>query len=293
MKRIETDRLTKRYGDHRGVEDISLAIEEGEIFGFIGPNGAGKSTTIRTLLGLLAPTSGSATLLGKRAIDEPRWLFNRVGYLPADVRYYNRMRVGRFLELTAGFYERDCSPRIQELVADFEIDQSRRFGELSTGNKRKVGVVQCFMHRPEVILLDEPTAGLDPLMQSRFYELLAGERERGATVLFSSHTLSEVQQQCTRIAIIRRGRIVESGPLAELRSRRVRRIRLTGSAHAIARLSGMPGVQVERSAEGTLTCLYAGAPEAVVSALGGEEIVDLLIEEPSLEELFLHYYREE
>lgn len=293
MVPIETNRLTKRYGEHRGVEDVSLAIEESEILGFIGPNGAGKSTTIRTLLGLLAPTSGSAMILGKRAIDEPQWVFERVGYLPADLRYYDRMRVGRFLELTAGFYKRNCSARVKELVSVFEIDESRRFGELSTGNKKKVGVVQCFMHRPEVILLDEPTTGLDPLMQSRFYELLAGERERGATVLFSSHTLSEVQQQCTRIAIIRQGRIVESGPIAELGSRRVRRIRVAGSERAIDRLTGLPGVQVERSGEGRLTCLYAGTPEKVVAALDGQEIVDLLIEEPSLEELFLHYYREE
>ncbi|MFP4113609.1 MAG: ABC transporter ATP-binding protein [Spirochaetota bacterium] len=293
MARIETERLTKRYGEHRGIEDVSLSIEEGEVFGFIGPNGAGKSTTIRTLLGLLVPTSGTATILGKRAADEPEWVFQRVGYLPADVRSYDRMRVGRFLELTAGFYEHDCSARAKELVASFEIDETRRFGELSTGNKKKVGIVQCFMHRPDVIVLDEPTTGLDPLMQARFYELLNGERDRGATVLFSSHTLSEVQQQCSRIAIIRQGRIVESGPLAELRSRRVRRLRVTGSDRAVNRVAALSGVQIERSEAGRLICLYSGTPNDVIAALGGEQIADLLIEEPSLEEVFLHYYTEE
>ena len=193
---IETHSLTKSYGKSRGIEDVNLAVEKGEVFGFIGPNGAGKSTTIRTLLGFLKPTSGSAKVLGYDVIEESREIHKRIGYLPADVSLYDDMTAGELLDLSAKFHDVDRSDKIKELSSRLDLSLSKKFRSLSTGNKKKVGIIQTILHDPDLLIFDEPTNGLDPLVQNTFYEILRNEQDAGKTVFFSSHVLSEVQRFC-------------------------------------------------------------------------------------------------
>jgi ABC-2 type transport system ATP-binding protein len=202
MAIIEIKNLKKYYGRSRGIEDVSFTVEEGEIFGFIGPNGAGKSTTIRTLLALIFPTSGSATIFGKDCIRYAKEIAMDVGYLPSEVFYYDNMRVIDLLKYSASFYGKDCGKRIKELAGALGLDLRKKIDDLSFGNKKKVGIVQGLIHEPKLIILDEPSIGLDPLMQRTFFDLLGEENKKGATILFSSHILSEVQKLCGRVAII-------------------------------------------------------------------------------------------
>ena len=191
---IEINKLSKYYGKHRGIEDVSFSVAEGEIFGFIGPNGAGKSTTIRTLLALIHPTSGSATIFGKDCIKEAPSIAQDIGYLPSETFFYEGMTVKELLDYTAKLYRKNCSNRIKELSERLKLDTSRKIRDLSFGNKKKVGIVAGLLHSPKLIILDEPTSGLDPLMQETFFGILKEENEKGATILFSSHILSEVQK---------------------------------------------------------------------------------------------------
>lgn len=200
---IETVDLTKTYGKSRGIEYVNLAVEPGEIFGFIGPNGAGKSTTIRTLLGLMRPTAGRALLFGESCVTHTG-IRREVGYLPAEVFYYDRMRVADLLRYSASFYHKDCTARIRELAQTMELT-TRKIDDLSFGNRKKVGIVQSLLREPKLLILDDPTSGLDPLMQQKFFELLQAENRKGVTVFFSSHILSEMQKLCSRVAFIRRG----------------------------------------------------------------------------------------
>src|SRR5512137_3028731 len=209
MSIIEVNKLTKYYGKSRGIVDVSFNVEEGEIFGFIGPNGAGKSTTIRLFLSLIYPTSGSATIFGKDCIKYGPEIRQEIGYLPSEVFYYEGMKVIDLLKYSASFYKKDCTKRMNELSDLMELDLKRRINDLSYGNKKKVGIVQGLLHEPKLIVLDEPTAGLDPLMQRKFFDLIRAENARGVTVFFSSHILGEVQRLCTRVGIIREGKIVE------------------------------------------------------------------------------------
>ena len=192
---IEIKELTKYYGKARGIIDVSFSVHEGEIFGFIGPNGAGKSTTIRTLLGLLYPTSGSATIFGRDCIRDGSELRRDIGYLPAEVYYYDNMKVIDLLKYSSSFYGKVDLPRIRELAGIMDLDLTRKIDDLSYGNKKKVGIVQGLLHRPKLIILDEPTSGLDPLMQKKFFELIREENKNGATVLMSSHILTEVDRK--------------------------------------------------------------------------------------------------
>lgn len=289
MDPIELSHLTKRYGAHRGVEDLSLSVREGEIYGFIGPNGAGKSTTIRTLLGLIRPTSGGARLFGLDCAAAGPQARRQVGYLPGEVFYYENMRVGELLDYAAGFYPGDHSARTRALAEYMELDLSRRIGELSFGNKKKVGIVQGLQHGPRLLLLDEPTAGLDPLMQQRFFDLLREENRRGVTVFFSSHILSEVQRLCHRVAILREGRLVEEQSMEALREQSCCRVRLSaeGAREERFRLPGVSDLTVRGS---EVSFLYRGSPNALTEGLRGVPMGSLWIEEPSLEEIFLHYY---
>jgi ABC-2 type transport system ATP-binding protein len=207
---IEINNLTKTYGKSRGISDISFHVEQGEIFGFIGPNGAGKSTTIRTLLSLIYPTSGSATIFGKDCIKFAPEIKKEIGYLPSEVFYYDNMKVKDLLKYSASFYKKDCSRRMKELAEIMDLDLNKKIDDLSLGNKKKVGIVQGLLHEPKLIILDEPTSGLDPLMQQKFFELLEEENRKGATILFSSHILSEVQRLCNRVAIIKEGKIARN-----------------------------------------------------------------------------------
>ena len=204
---VETEGLTKYYGDVRGVEDLSVTVDSGEIFGFLGPNGAGKSTTIKLLLGLISPTDGQARLLGRDVTDRAALLEAKadLGHIPDDVSFYERMTGERLLQY---FGRLNGDERREELLERFSIPENRPVKEYSSGNKQKLAIVQAFMHDPDLLIMDEPTSGLDPLLQNEFYELLEEERRRGKTIFFSSHILSEVRRMCDRVAIIRDGRFV-------------------------------------------------------------------------------------
>ena len=228
MSIIEVNQLTKYYGKAkaRGIVDVSFQVDEGEIFGFIGPNGAGKSTTIRLFLSLIYPSSGSATIFGKDCIQYGPEIRQDVGYLPSEVFYYERMKVIDLLNYSASFFKKDCTQRLHELAEYMELDLKRRIDDLSYGNKKKVGIVQGLLHQPKLLFLDEPTAGLDPLMQRKFFDLIREENERGVTVFFSSHILGEVQRMCNRVGIIREGKIVEIADIQTLQQNNYKKVRV-------------------------------------------------------------------
>lgn len=213
---IRTDRLTKSYGRHRGITDLTLHVPEGCCYGFIGPNGAGKSTTIRTLLGLIAPTGGSAQVLGLDCRRDRKAILSQVGYMPSEAMFYPNMRAGEVVCYSAALRGLDCRAEAGALCEALELDASRRVRELSLGNRKKVSIVCAMQHRPRLYVLDEPTSGLDPLVQRAFWQLLEERRREGATVFLSSHVLYEVQRYCSRAAIIREGRLIAEGTTAEL-----------------------------------------------------------------------------
>ena len=213
---IQIDRLTKRYGRARGITELTLRVPEGSCFGFIGPNGAGKSTTIRTLLGLLSPTSGSARVLGLDCAGQRERILAQVGYMPSEAMFYPDMRVGEVIRLSADLRRMDCRDQAGALCRALELDPRKRIRELSLGNRKKVSIVCAMQHRPRLYVLDEPTSGLDPLVQRAFWSQVEERRREGATVFLSSHVLYEVQRYCDRAAIIREGRLVAEGTTAEL-----------------------------------------------------------------------------
>jgi len=291
---IELNHLTKYYGrkqQHRGIEDLSFQVEEGEIFGFIGPNGAGKSTTIRTLLALIFPTSGSAAIFGKDCVKEAPEIAKEVGYLPSEVFYYESMKVVDLLRYAASFYKKDCNARIQSLAERLDLDLNRKIEDLSYGNKKKVGIVQGLLHAPRLIILDEPTSGLDPLMQQTFFALLREENKQGATILFSSHTLSEVQKLCDRVAIIKEGRLIQLQRISELHNDNYKKYHISTKAPVDKAYFDSDGVMNYTQREDGADFLFKGDVNRIVAKLSGMELLDLSIEEPSLEEIFLHYYQ--
>jgi ABC-2 type transport system ATP-binding protein len=290
MKVIKTRNLTKYYGKSRGILDLNLEVEEGEIFGFIGPNGAGKSTTIRTLLGLIFPTSGKGYVLGKDIVKETKEIKKHIGFMPSDVNYYDKMDVAELLRYSANFYEADCEERIRELADTFSLDLDRKILDLSQGNKKKVSILQSLIHTPKLLILDEPTSGLDPLMQAKFFEVLRRENQKGTTVFFSSHTLSEVQKMCKRVAIIKEGRIIAVEDIDTLRKKQLRKVQVEFSQASGLKGLDLPGMRSPRIENGILSFMYAGKMEDLVAALARDRVADLLIEEPTLEEIFLHYY---
>lgn len=218
--------LTKAYGKHRGVTNLSFSVNEGEIFGFIGPNGAGKSTTIRILMGLLCPTAGSASIFGLDCRSKASVIAKDVGYLPSEDSYYENMKVRELLQYTADLYKMDCRAKMHELAERLQLDLSRRISDLSLGNKKKVGIVSALMTAPKLIIMDEPSSGLDPLIQQVFYEILLEENRRGATIFLSSHVLSEVQRLCGRAAILKEGELVEIQSIKELRESGYKKVSL-------------------------------------------------------------------
>lgn len=292
-KVISITQLSKYYGKSRGIIDVSFDVEKGEIFGFIGPNGAGKSTTIRLLLALIRPTSGHAEVFGKDCGLYAPEIAENVGYLPGEVFYYEDMRVKDLLNYSARFYKKDCSDNIKRLSERLDLDLNRKIEDLSLGNKKKVGIVQGLLHAPELIILDEPTTGLDPLMQNTFFDLIREENERGATVLMSSHILSEVQRLCQRIAIIKEGRIVQVEKMATLRKLSHLRVALSFNGDKMPELDDVEGVENLKLEGGHCTFLYRGDVNRVVQILSEIELTDLTIEEPDLEDIFLHYYEKE
>ena len=286
---IEVNNLTKYYGKSRGIVDVSFTVDQGEIFGFIGPNGAGKSTTIRLLLSLIYPTSGSAKIFGKDCIEYGPEIRQDIGYLPSEVFYYERMKVHDLLKYSASFYKKDCSERLHELADIMELDLKRRIDDLSYGNKKKVGIVQGLLHSPQVLLLDEPTSGLDPLMQRKFFDLIREENRKGATVFFSSHILGEVQRLCSRVAIIKEGSIIEVQDIKTLQKDNYKKIRIEAPVLDESRFA-IDGVMNLEKDNGVARFFYKGNINTMLSLINQQEVSDLTIEEPTLEEIFMHYY---
>ena len=293
MYAIETQNLTKYYGKSRGIIELNLQIEPGEIFGFIGPNGAGKSTTIRTLLGLIFPTSGGGRILGLDIIKDSKEIKKQIGFMPSEVQYYEKMDVHELLRYSANFYETDCESRIKELAAAFDLELDRKIIDLSRGNKKKVSILQSLIHEPGLLILDEPTSGLDPLMQAKFFDILKDENSKGTTIFFSSHTLSEVQKMCRRVGIIKEGRIIAVEDIETLRKKQLRKIQVEFSQPAKVSDINCSGVISPKAKGNNLYFLYSGSMKDFLDSLGGKDIEDLIIEEPTLEEIFMHYYSEE
>ena len=286
MNAIQTVNLTKYYGKARGIINLNLAVEEGECFGFIGPNGAGKSTTIRTLLGLIFPTSGTASVLGKDIVKEKTALLREVGYLPSEAVFHPGMRVKDALKLSADLRGKFCAKEAAELCERLQLDPSRKVDELSFGNRKKVAIVCALQGNPSLLVLDEPTGGLDPLMQHAFFDIIRERNSRGATVFLSSHILSEVERNCTRAAVIREGSIIACGTVDDLAKTNARRVSVRGSIN----LEGLPGIRDLQSAGGSAAFLYSGDMSLLLRRLADSQVEDVSITEPDLEEVFLHYY---
>jgi ABC-2 type transport system ATP-binding protein len=317
MPAIKTDGLTKYYGETRGIEDLSLSVREGEVFGFLGPNGAGKSTTIRTLMGFQSPTDGSATVLGHDVTDRKAMIEakRQMGYIPAEMGFDEGVTGERFLRYQASL---KGDTRSEELLELFDPPMHRKIGEFSTGNKRKLAVVLAFMHDPDLVIMDEPTSGLDPLMQERFYEFIRDEQTRGKTFFFSSHILSEVQKICDRVGVIRNGHLVELEDVETLLDRGGKRVAvrvaepITPEAFAIEGAHDVSVAGDEQSPqptavdggeqsdgesvplsgrEGTsVSFTYTGDYNALLSHLIEYDVLDLDIADAPLEDVFMRFY---
>jgi ABC-2 type transport system ATP-binding protein len=272
---IEIDKLTKSYGKSRGITDVSFNVGKGEIFGFIGPNGAGKSTTIRTLLGYIGADGGRASIFGMDIARETVGIKKRTGYLPSETVFTENMKVRDMLFYTAEFYRKDLKERIMLLASKLALDLGKRVDDLSLGNRKKVAIIQALMHSPELLILDEPTSGLDPLVQKEFFDILLEQRGSGATILFSSHVLSEVQRYCDKVAIIREGRIVGINTVEELTSNTFKRVSL-----------------IDENGEAR-DYVHHGDVNKLAQELAKMRLRDFKVEEPSLEEIFLKYYEKE
>ena len=292
MHAIELNHLTKRYGNAGGIEDVTFQVAKGEIFGFIGPNGAGKSTTIRTLLNFLYPTSGTAKILGKDVVTEAKNLRQHIGYLPSEVHYYDDMKVKELFRFSAGFYPGDSSKHALELAERLQLDTTRKIEDLSFGNKKKVGIIQALMHEPQILILDEPTAGLDPLMQSIFFELLKELQQKGTTIFFSSHYLSEVQKLCNRVAIIKDGRMIKIENMEDLHAKQFKKVHLHFHNKWDQKIR-LEGVLQENKTVNSYEFIYNGHTRNLLDQLVTIPFDDVTIEEPSLEEIFMHYYEKE
>jgi ABC-2 type transport system ATP-binding protein len=291
MSVVATDRLTKWYGRTRGIVDVSFTVEPGEVFGFLGPNGAGKTTTIRTLLDFIRPSSGTARIFDLDANRDASAIHARVGFVPGDVALYEKMTGAELFTYLGNLRGGADLAEADAIARRLDLDPSIRIARLSHGNRQKVALVQAFMHRPELLVLDEPTQGLDPLIQQAFFELVDEVRDQGRTVLLSSHVLPEVERMCDRVGIIREGRIVEVAAVRDLTARAVRtvEVRVTGEPPLDA-LRAVDGVRDLRVDGDVLRCRVVGDLDPFVKALAASHVVDLVSEKPSLEEIFLAFY---
>lgn len=286
MDAIQITKLTKYYGKNRGIVDLDLAVKKGEFFGFIGPNGAGKSTTIRTLLGLIAPTGGSAKIFEMDIVKDKQAILQKVGYLPSEAEFYPDMKVKDVLKLSANLRKMDCSTEAKLLCERLQLDTSRKVEELSFGNRKKVSIVCALQHCPELLILDEPTGGLDPLMQKEFFDILQERNKKGTTVFLSSHVLSEIQRNCTRAAIIRDGRIIACDSVDALSKTNAKRITIHGHLN----LEKLDGVRDRKDSGDSVSFLFGGDINELIRFLSTSQLTDLTVMEPDLEEIFLHYY---
>ncbi len=289
MNVIEASDLCKNYGNDVGIKNINLEIKKGEVFGFIGPNGAGKSTFIRTLLGLLHPSSGTAKVLGHNIKNKSEEIRKKLGYLPSEVNYYDGMSSRELLEYHAGFYENVDTIKIKTLSEIFELDLDRKIEELSFGNKKKCAIIQSVIHEPDLLILDEPTSGLDPLMQNRFFELLEEENKKGTSIFFSSHILAEVQRLCNRAAIIRKGEISAVEDIQSLLEKQMKKARFVFKEKQ--ELKFISGVQNPTWTNNKLTFDYIGPVKELIKWMNQLDLQDAVLEEPDLETIFMNYYQ--
>ena len=289
---IDIRKLTKSYGKSRGINELELTVSKGDFFGFIGPNGAGKSTTIRTLLGLISPTSGKASVLGYDIVTEKEKILREVGYLPSEINFYNGMKVKDVIRYSADLRRTDCKKKAKDLSERLGLDLNKKVEELSLGNRKKVGIVCAIQHSPKLLILDEPTSGLDPLMQREFFNILKEENEEGSTIFFSSHILSEVQNYCRSAAFIKDGRIIMSDKVENLEQTGTKKITVSGISD-ISRLTALAGItpaDSDAGLEDAQIFFYRGDLNLLLSTLSAESVKDITITEPSLEEIFMNYY---
>ncbi len=268
---ISIHNLTKTYGKSRGVTNLTLQVEKGDIFGFLGPNGAGKSTTIRSLLGLIHFQEGSASILGMDVKEKQTELLKEVGYMPSEAMFYPSMKVREVLKLAADMRKKDCAEESRMLCERLAVNTEKRIEELSLGNRKKVSIVCAMQHKPQLFIFDEPTSGLDPLMQAEFFKLILEYNKQGATCFLSSHVLSEIKKYCHHAAIIKDGKLICTDTVENLTKTNAKRIRVVKD-----------GVEEEFVFKGNLNDLFAG--------FAGHDISDIVIEEPELDEIFMHYY---
>lgn len=271
---MEIMNLTKNYGKHRGIEGVSFQVEKGEIFGFLGPNGAGKSTTIRAILGLIRCREGKICVCGYDAVRNREEVLRRIGYMPSEAWFYPGMTIREILKMAAGVRGVDCTQEAGKLCDRLQLDDRRKISELSLGNRKKVSIVCAMQHRPELFIFDEPTSGLDPLMQNQFFLLIKEYVEQGATCMLSTHVLSEVQNHCSRVAIMKEGKLIVTDTVEHLLASKTKRIRMVRDGEK-------------------LDFLYQDDLNRLYRELEGHDIADILIEEPSIEEVFMHYYEKE
>lgn len=289
MDAIKITNLTKYYGQARGIIDLSLTVAQGGFFGFIGPNGAGKSTTIRTLLGLISPTGGSAQIFGMDIVQEKEAILQKVGYLPSEAAFYSGMKVKDILKFSADLRKSRCSNEAKELCERLQLDVSRKVDDLSFGNRKKVAIVCALQHNPDLLILDEPTGGLDPLMQREFFEILRERNGEGTTIFLSSHILSEIQRNCSQAAIIREGRIIACDSVDALSRTSAKRV----TVHGNVAVDQLEGIRDRKDLGDSVSFLYSGAMEDLLRTLAAGQVSDLTISEPDLEEIFFHYYEKD
>jgi ABC-2 type transport system ATP-binding protein len=288
---ISTEKLTKYYGPHRGIVEVDLEVQEGEAFGFLGPNGAGKTTMIRTLLDHIRPTRGKATIFGIETSVDPVAIHRRVGYLPGEFALYDKLTGGQTIEYFANLRGGVDPLYQQDLITRLDIDPSRKFKELSKGNKQKIGLIVALQHRPDLLILDEPTSGLDPLVQQTFYEVIREAKAEGRTIFLSSHILGEVEKTCDRVAIIREGRLVRVDRVEALRDLAHHQVELRFAGDVpVGAFAALPGVSDVSTEDHLLRLRVSGSITPVVREAANYELLDFVSREPSLEETFLAEY---
>lgn len=294
MKIIETNNLTKSYKKNRGIESINISVNEGEIYGFIGPNGAGKSTTIKTLLNFVYPTDGSGTIFGMDIVKESCKIKENIGYVPSEVKYYDTVKVKDIMKYAQSFYPNVSDEDLGKICMDLELDMEKKMGELSLGNKKKVAIAQALIQNPKLLILDEPTNGLDPLMQKKLFNILVEEKKKGNTVFLSSHNLNEVQNLCDRVAVIKEGKIIDVIELEKATETLGLKITLTSkdiNKEIILDLGGkILSEAKDENKNNSFVFLYYKDANSLVKELSKYTIEELLIEKENLEDTFLNYY---
>ena len=286
---LEIKKLTKYYGKILGVEDLSLTLKKGEIFGFIGPNGAGKSTTIRSILNHINKTSGEVIFAGKVLGKDDIELKKLIGYLPSEISLYDDFNVKEMLDYHASFYDKNTEKRRKELVTRLKLDESKKIDELSLGNLKKLGIVLAFMHEPKLLILDEPTSGLDPIMQQVFYELLLEEKQKGTTIFYSTHILSEISKICDRVGIIKDGKLLKVEPIKEMLEKNLTYVTIDSSC--VEDITNELGIIPDSYNENSIVFKNTMDSNKLISILSKYDINKLLIEQATLEDIFLHYYK--